>query len=85
MTIPARLVLLAACATLGPTACGAPTAREKAGHVGMANPASVYCASLGGRLAIRKAADGGEQGICHLPDGTDVEEWALYRRDHPSH
>lgn len=46
--------------------------------VGMANPASVYCAEQGGRVEIRKG-EGGESGYCHLPDGRVVEEWALYR------
>lgn len=49
--------------------------------IGMANPASQYCASLGGILEIKRQADGGEYGVCHLPDGTAIEEWALFRRD----
>lgn len=50
--------------------------------VGMANPASVYCIEVGGRLEIRDVG-AGQVGICHLPDGVEIEEWALYRRDHP--
>ncbi len=50
--------------------------------VGMANPASVYCQQLGGKLTIVKGP-GGESGMCRLPDGTEIEEWALFRRDHP--
>lgn len=42
------------------------------------NPASVYCASLGGRNEIRTGPTG-EMGFCHLPDGRIVEEWALFR------
>ncbi|MGS0978263.1 putative hemolysin [Burkholderia glumae] len=49
----------------------------------MANPASVYCESLGGRSVSVKDKDGAAYAICHLPDGTQIEEWALYRRDHP--
>ena len=50
----------------------------------MANPASVYCESekIGGKLRIEKTPQG-EQGICVLPNGTEVEEWTLFRRDHP--
>lgn len=48
----------------------------------MANPASVYCVESGGRLEIVEAA-GGEQGMCHLADGTVVEEWEYFRRNHP--
>ena len=50
--------------------------------VGMANPASVYCLEQDGVLEIRKNDDGGEYGVCHMPDGTEIEEWALFRRDH---
>jgi putative hemolysin len=45
----------------------------------MGNPASAYCISVGGRLEIRKDAQGGEAGYCHLPDGRVVEEWQLFR------
>ena len=50
--------------------------------VGMANPASAYCVELGGRVEIGPQAEGAV-GICHLPDGSSIEEWALFRRDHP--
>lgn len=52
-------------------------------RVGMANPASVYCQSLGGKT-VMQSNEKGQYGICHLPDGTQIEEWALYRRDHPA-
>lgn len=48
-------------------------------RVGMANPASVHCASLGGKLEIRTDKDGGQYGLCSLPDGRVCEEWALFR------
>jgi len=48
--------------------------------IGMPNPASAHCIKIGGRLEIRNDADGAV-GICHLPDGTKMEEWALFRRD----
>lgn len=50
--------------------------------VQLANPASEYCVSLGGTLEIQKNVEG-EQGICTLPNGEKIEEWALFRRDHP--
>ena len=50
--------------------------------VGMANPASVYCVEKGGTVDIRQTKDG-QLGWCKLPNGTEIEEWALYRRDHP--
>lgn len=49
--------------------------------VGMANPASVYCAQLGGKGEMVTTA-AGQSSNCHLPDGRVVEEWALYRADH---
>ena len=48
--------------------------------IGMANPASVYCEKLGGTSKITDTAQG-QVGICTLPSGEKVEEWALYRRD----
>ncbi len=46
--------------------------------LGHGQPASAYCASLGGRVEIRREA-AGEAGYCHLPDGRVVEEWQLFR------
>lgn len=47
---------------------------------GLANPASVNCVkNVGGTLEIRKDPQGNEYGVCHLPDGGECEEWALYR------
>ena len=51
--------------------------------IGMANPASVYCAKLGGKTRIEKTTTG-ERGICVLPNGTEIDEWELFRRDHPA-
>jgi len=50
--------------------------------VGMANPASTYCVEKGGTVDIRQT-EAGQLGWCRLPDGAEVEEWTLYRRDHP--
>lgn len=45
----------------------------------IANPASVNCTeTLGGTLEIVDTPEG-QQGMCHLPDGTTCEEWALMR------
>ena len=49
--------------------------------VGMANPASVYCAQQGGK-SERVTTAAGQSSNCHLPDGRVVEEWALYRSTH---
>jgi putative hemolysin len=58
-------------------------ADETDGAVGLANPASVFCADQGGKSEIRTAEDGSKSGICILPDGTEVDEWAYFREHHP--
>ncbi len=47
--------------------------------IGMPNPASAYCAQNGGKLEIRKDAQGGEYGVCIFADGSECEEWAFFR------
>jgi len=47
--------------------------------VGLANPASVHCEEQGGILDIRTDADGGQYGVCVFADGSDCEEWSLFR------
>lgn len=66
--------ILAAAAVSALAACAA-----DAEPVGMANPASVFCEQQGGRSEIRKNTDGSEYGVCRLPDGRVVEEWAYFR------
>jgi putative hemolysin len=44
----------------------------------LANPASVFCVKSGGKSQIRTGARG-QYGVCLLPDGRVVEEWAYYR------
>lgn len=72
-------LILAACAS-----GEAPKAPAPPPMVGMANPASVYCesAKIGGVVSLRRSPEG-EYGVCVLPDGTEIEEWALFRRDNP--
>jgi putative hemolysin len=47
--------------------------------VGIANPASTYCVEQGGTSEIRTAEDGSQYGACVFPDGSECEEWALFR------
>jgi putative hemolysin len=47
---------------------------------GMANPASEFCVKSGGKLEIRKGPLG-DYGVCRLPDGQEIEEWAYYRQN----
>lgn len=48
----------------------------------IANPASEHCIKQGGEFEIVRDVSG-DKGICHLPDGTAIEEWALLRRSQP--
>ena len=50
-------------------------------EVGLPNPASVNCAQQGGRLEIRTDDSGGQVGICLFPEGSECEEWALFRNE----
>lgn len=59
------------------TGCSSSPA-SKPPTLGMANPASVYCAEQGGKLIIKNEANG-QVGYCHLANGKVVEEWAFYR------
>ena len=72
-----RFGLAAACGLVGAALIGAPS--EAQTLVGMANPASTYCQSIGGRSELRKTPEG-VSGFCHLPDGKVMPEWDLYRR-----
>lgn len=61
------------------TACG--TSHEpKEPMVGMANPASVFCVKQGGKSVLKENPDGSQYGVCHLPDGSVVEEWEYFRQ-----
>jgi len=50
---------------------------------GLANPASVNCATQGGTLTIEKNGAGGEFGVCMFEDNRQCEEWALFRAECP--
>lgn len=61
---------------------GCSAGKEPAPAIGIANPASVYCVEQGGRLEIVDT-EAGQVGMGHLPDGSVIEEWELFRRDNP--
>ena len=46
----------------------------------MANPASEFCVKQGGQSVIRNDKTGAEYGMCVLPNGQEVEEWAYFRQ-----
>jgi len=47
-------------------------------QTGLANPASVNCVNLGGKVDIKDSA-AGQYGMCTFTNGTTCEEWALFR------
>lgn len=71
--------VLMAVACLAALPLVAPESAQAAKKIGMANPASVHCAKIGGKSRIRTDASGNQTGYCHLPDGRVCEEWALFR------
>lgn len=69
--------LVSICAFSLLSGCGS---KEPEQTMGIANPASEHCIKQGGKREIIKD-ESGEKGMCHLPDGTVVEEWELFRSD----
>jgi uncharacterized protein len=47
------------------------------GATGIANPAAVYCESLGGTTRNVETPQG-QAGFCVLPDGRTCDEWRLF-------
>jgi len=76
-----RMMMLAATMATVLAGCSQQSQEKHVSQVGMANPASVHCGKVGGKVVIEKDPQGGEKGICHLPDGTRIDEWELFRRD----
>ncbi|MNS80261.1 hypothetical protein D3C72_1139360 [compost metagenome] len=68
--------------TLCALAVSACAQTEPQPRIGMPNPASAHCVKMGGTLQIKDTPKG-QVGICVLPDGSQVEEWELFRRDNP--
>ncbi len=52
-------------------------------ETGLANPASVFCERMGGRLDIRDEP-GGQVGYCVFAYGNECEEWAYFRGECPA-
>jgi putative hemolysin len=67
---------LALIAALSLAGCSAPAPQQ------IANPASQYCETQGGKRTVERGP-GGEIGICVFADNRQCEEWALLRGDCP--
>lgn len=63
--------------------CSQPQQTQPTHPVGMANPASVYCEQLGG-TQVPVQSPQGVRTDCKLPGGETIDEWDLWRRDHPA-
>ena len=51
------------------------------GDVSLPNPAAAYCEEQGHTLEIRTDSDGGQYGVCVCRDGSECDEWPLYREE----
>ncbi|NDO80235.1 hypothetical protein CJP72_05415 [Citrobacter sp. NCU1] len=69
----------------GLAACSSSTLPDapKPPQVAMANPAAVYCEQKGGTLVPVQTPQGA-RADCKLPGGEVIDEWTLWRRDHPA-
>ncbi|MFT0213963.1 DUF333 domain-containing protein [Pseudomonas sp. F1_0610] len=76
LTLPISFIML--------TACQSSADKEPETVVDMANPASLYCIKSGGESILKQDAEGNTIGWCRLADGTLIEEWELYHKNHPS-
>lgn len=74
------ILLFNICAILLLSACSSD--QEPDLSTGLVNPASEYCVRKGGKLEIVKE-EAGEKGMCHLPDGSVVDEWKFFRHETP--
>lgn len=72
-------VILSLAAATALVACSA-SEKQESPSISMANPASEFCVKQGGKSEIKKDKVGNEYGVCHLPDGTAVEEWEYFRQ-----
>lgn len=71
ITSAAAISLLSACSQTPPP-------------LDMANPAAKYCIAVKGTLE-QITNDQGTITMCNLPNGQQVEQWQLFRRDHQAH
>ncbi|AKK79936.1 MULTISPECIES: putative hemolysin [Klebsiella] len=60
-----------------------PDAPPPPNSIGMANPAAVYCDQKGGKQVPVQTPQG-VRTDCKLPSGETLDEWELWRRDHPA-
>ncbi|CUH45768.1 putative hemolysin [Ruegeria atlantica] len=76
-----RLALLTAASLTALSACDQPASNDSSTQ--LANPAATFCVESGNRYEIRDG-EGGQIGICILPDGTEVDAWEYFRENSPT-
>jgi uncharacterized protein len=82
MATKTSVLIILAGLILASAACGpAPTPSPVPTQADLPNPASIFCEGQGGRLEIREDASDGQAGICVFADGSECEEWALFRNE----
>lgn len=59
-----------------------PGATRPVAAASLANPASQYCISIGGKLKMVRSRNGSVRADCILKNGRRIDEWALYRAHH---
>lgn len=64
------------------TACSTKPGTPRPPVAGKANPAAVYCLQVGGQRVPVQSPQG-VRTECKLSGGEMMDEWELWRRDHP--
>jgi len=77
--IVAVLVLLVAGFSVGCMTKENNTSDSNEPGMGIANPAAVYCKELGYEYKIITDSEGGQRGVCILPDNTICDEWEFFK------
>lgn len=72
------LFLIGFSAAVGNSTANVAGTAAEASNVGLANPASVYCADMGYQSEMREDASG-QYGVCVFPDNNSCEEWSFFR------
>ena len=71
-----KYLIIALIVVLAVAVCIIFLSRKKTAEI--SNPASAYCKEIKGNLRI-ESQDSGEAGFCSFADGSECEEWNLYR------
>jgi putative hemolysin len=79
MLVLALCGLLLGCQALIPLATDEPSTATTTEGPGLPNPAAVYCQEQGYTYEIRTDDDGSQSGVCIFPDGSECDEWELFR------